>query len=86
MDTDTWFYAKRCFLAFGDNLAKQILSVDDGVYKDILSFLDQCDKFGKGIPTSIMDFSPQELETIEHPTIRHEARLLKAFFLKLRGW
>ena len=27
IETDIWFYAKRCFLAFIDNLAKQIVMV-----------------------------------------------------------
>jgi hypothetical protein len=27
IETDTWFYAKRCFLALIDNLAKQMIVV-----------------------------------------------------------
>jgi tetratricopeptide repeat protein 30 len=85
LDTDTWYYAKRCFLALAENLAKNMTVLRDGTQKEIITFLDQCDKFGKDIPTVIVHFSPEDV-MIEHPTVAHEARQLKSIFLKLRDW
>jgi tetratricopeptide repeat protein 30 len=31
LGTDTWFYAKRCFLSLIENLAKHMISVRDSV-------------------------------------------------------
>ena len=42
LGTDTWFYAKRCFLSLIENLAKHMISVRDSViqvnYDRILIF------------------------------------------------
>ena len=31
LGTDTWFYAKRCFLSLAENLSKHMISVRDTV-------------------------------------------------------
>lgn len=43
LGTDTWFYAKRCFLSLIENLAKQMIIVRDSVLRECLQFLEQCE-------------------------------------------
>jgi tetratricopeptide repeat protein 30 len=56
MNMDTWFYAKRCFLALIENLAKQVLIIPDRLYVELVNFLDNADKFGKNITTQVINF------------------------------
>jgi tetratricopeptide repeat protein 30 len=53
MNMDTWFYAKRCFLALIENLAKQILIIPDKLFLELVNFLDNADKYGKNITTQV---------------------------------
>jgi len=83
LGTDTWFYAKRCFLSLFENLAKQTLLVRDSVLDDCLQFLTHCEEYGKEIKSTIE--LPLEFETF-HPgqnTVTYEARLLKSLLLQL---
>lgn len=82
MNMDTWYYAKRCFLSLIENLAKQILSIPDKLYMELLNFLDNADKFGKNITTQIAD--AHSSESTEKFTVSSEARLLKKMLLKLK--
>ncbi len=43
LGTDTWFYAKRCFLSLIENLAKHMIVVRDSVLHECLQFLEQCE-------------------------------------------
>ena len=45
--TDTWFYAKRCFLSLVENLAKHMISVRDTVLAECIQFLDHCEIYGR---------------------------------------
>jgi tetratricopeptide repeat protein 30 len=56
MNMDTWFYAKRCFLALIESLSKQVLIIPDKLYIELINFLDNADKFGKNITTQVMLF------------------------------
>lgn len=83
LGTDTWFYAKRCFLAMLENMAKQVIVIKDSVLHECVHFLTQCEQHGTNIKTIIE--APLELETL-HPgknTVTYEARLLKALLLQL---
>nr|XP_024400097.1 tetratricopeptide repeat protein 30B-like isoform X3 [Physcomitrium patens] len=51
LDADTWFYAKRCFLALTDNLAKHMIVLKDTTQVDMMDFLEQAAMVGKGIST-----------------------------------
>jgi tetratricopeptide repeat protein 30 len=51
LNTDTWFYAKRCFLALLENLAKHMLVIKDTTISEIIDFLDLADEHGKTTPT-----------------------------------
>merc|ERR1719476_916905 len=80
---DTWYYAKRCFLALGETLGKNMILLKDDAFDDIINFFDAASQVGKHIHTTI---SPVEnAEPGAKRTVAMEARLLKKFFfLKMR--
>jgi len=78
---DTWYYAKRCFLALGETLGKNMLLLKDEAFDDIINFFDEATTVGKNIPTTI---SPIDGHGEQKRTVAQEARLLKRFFLKMR--
>eukprot|EP01039_Chlorochromonas_danica_P003860 gene3860-4217_t len=85
LHTDTWYYAKRCFLALAENLTKHLLVLKDSSMEEILDFLDKAEKAGASIPAVI---GPQvdlgENKDADKPTtVAFEARQLKSIFLKL---
>merc|ERR1711988_1224843 len=55
LHTDTWFYAKRCFLALAEALAKHMIMLKDSTFHEILNFFDACDQHGKEITTNLGD-------------------------------
>lgn len=67
LETDTWFYAKRCFVAIADGLSKHSVFLNDKTVTDILRFLESVYIAGKEIPAtlSLMDKS--------HRTVASEA-------------
>merc|ERR1711920_28088 len=80
---DTWFYAKRCFLALGETLGKNMILLKDEAFDDIVNFFDAAAQVGKNIPTTISVIeSPDGKE--KKSTVTQEARLFKRFFLKMR--
>eukprot|EP00698_Gefionella_okellyi_P013175 TRINITY_DN3593_c0_g1_i1.p1 TRINITY_DN3593_c0_g1~~TRINITY_DN3593_c0_g1_i1.p1 ORF type:complete len:652 (-),score=155.31 TRINITY_DN3593_c0_g1_i1:214-2169(-) len=87
LSTDTWFYAKRCFLGLIETLAKHMIMLKDQVFHDIVTFLDAADQYGKNIPTQFT--APGAVEAslaASNKNVSHEARMVKKMFLKLREW
>lgn len=86
LGTDTWFHAKRCFVALAEMVAKQMVVLKDSSFAEIIQFLEAADIYGKGIPTKV-DMDEQEAEgsigTKKH-TVSREARILKKIYLKLQ--
>ncbi len=80
LGTDTWFYAKRCFLSLIETLAKHMLVLPDSSFNEILNFLDAVEVHGKNIKTVI---DPLE-EHYPKKNVTYEANLLKMMFLRLR--
>merc|ERR1712151_1063886 len=80
---DTWYYAKRCFLALGETLGKNMILLKDEAFDDIIAFFDAASQVGKNIPTTISPLENQE-NAANKRTVSQEARLLKRFFLKMR--
>ncbi|EAR85890.1 tetratricopeptide repeat protein (macronuclear) [Tetrahymena thermophila SB210] len=81
INTDTWYYAKRCFLALIETMAKQQIILKDQSIIEIIDFLDQADTQCKTIPSVI-----NPLEALdEKKTVSYEARLLKRMIFKLRN-
>eukprot|EP01065_Artemidia_motanka_P047491 TRINITY_DN7457_c2_g1_i1.p1 TRINITY_DN7457_c2_g1~~TRINITY_DN7457_c2_g1_i1.p1 ORF type:complete len:678 (+),score=280.00 TRINITY_DN7457_c2_g1_i1:91-2124(+) len=81
--TDTWYYAKRCFLALASTLAKHMIMLKDSTFSDLLVFFDNADQHGKTVPALICP-DPSRQDTSPKNTVRYEARLLKKLYLKLR--
>jgi tetratricopeptide repeat protein 30 len=84
LGTDTWFYAKRCFLSLVENLAKHMISVRDTVITECLQFLDHCEIYGRDVKTVIE--APLVSEHIHQGknTVTYEARLIKSLLLRLQ--
>lgn len=80
VNTDTWFYAKRCFLSLIEMLSKHMLILKDSSISELIEFLELADAEGKKIPTVI---NPLE-DLDERQTVSYEARELKRMFLKLK--
>ena len=83
LGTDTWFYAKRTFLALAETLAKHMIMLKDATFHEILSFLDAIDACGKSIPTKVQDHPDKPVDA-SRCNVSFEARLLKKMFLKLK--
>ena len=80
LGTDTWFYAKRCFMSLIETLAKHMLVLPDSSFNEILNFLDAVEVHGKSIKTVI---DPLE-EHDPKKTVTYEAKQMKMMFLRLR--
>jgi len=83
LGTDTWFYAKRAFLALAETLAKHMIMLKDVTIHDIIEFLDAIDSCGKSIPTKVQDHPDRPIDTAK-ANVSYEARLIKQMYLKLR--
>lgn len=84
LGTDTWFHAKRCFVALAEMVAKQMVVLKDSSFYEIIQFLEAADIYGKEIPTKIDDLNGEEFNIKQH-NVSREARILKKVFLKLMG-
>ncbi|XP_047143378.1 intraflagellar transport protein 70A isoform X1 [Hydra vulgaris] len=83
LGTDTWFYAKRCFLSLIENMAKQMIMLRDTIKQDILQFLEHCEMYGRDVATHIEQPLEQEPKQLGKNTVTYESRLLKHLFLQL---
>ncbi|KAK7794910.1 hypothetical protein R5R35_005886 [Gryllus longicercus] len=84
LGTDTWFYAKRCFLSLIENLAKHVIVVRDSVFAECIQFLENCEVHGRDVKTVIEQ--PLEESHLHQGmnTVTYEARHLKALLLRLQ--
>eukprot|EP00758_Cryptobia_borreli_P014849 Tbor_TRINITY_DN5966_c3_g1::TRINITY_DN5966_c3_g1_i1::g.18348::m.18348/K19683/TTC30, DYF1; tetratricopeptide repeat protein 30 len=81
--SDTWFYAKRCFLALALSLAKHMVLLKDATFTEILAFFDQADIHGGKIAAHVHP-DPAQQDTSQRNTVRWEARQLKKLYLSLQ--
>uniref|UniRef100_A0A3B4VRD6 Tetratricopeptide repeat protein 30 n=1 Tax=Seriola dumerili TaxID=41447 RepID=A0A3B4VRD6_SERDU len=44
LGTDTWFYAKRCFLSLLENMSKHMVMLRDTVVQECIQFLEHCEE------------------------------------------
>nr|XP_003700209.1 PREDICTED: tetratricopeptide repeat protein 30A isoform X4 [Megachile rotundata] len=88
LGTDTWFYAKRCFLSLLEQLAKQLVVLKDTTLQECIQFLEHCEVYGRDVMTVVEQlFDIQDVYNITpqgKQTVVYEARYLKALFLKLQ--
>ncbi|TRY80025.1 hypothetical protein TCAL_13467 [Tigriopus californicus] len=83
LGTDTWFYAKRCFLSLIENLSMHMISVRDSVIQECIQFLEHCEIYGKSVKAVIEQPLEEHLIHRGKNTVTYEARYLKALILKL---
>merc|ERR1711865_523379 len=83
LGTDTWYYAKRCFLALAETVSKQMLMLKDSSFNDIIQFLDAAETNGRDILTKISTGGDEaEVDPRTH-NVAYEARQMKKLFLRL---
>lgn len=81
--TDTWFYAKRCFLALAAALAKHMVQLKDATFEEIGAFFDCAAMYGAKIPATIHP-DPSKQDMSERNTVKYEARCLKKLYMQLQ--
>ncbi|XP_040010646.1 tetratricopeptide repeat protein 30A isoform X2 [Xiphias gladius] len=86
LGTDTWFYAKRCFLSLLENMSKHMVMLRDAVVQECIQFLEHCEVYGKEVPAIIEQPLEESRIHIGKNTVTYEARLLKALFYEVIGW
>ncbi|XP_031833821.1 tetratricopeptide repeat domain 30 isoform X2 [Nomia melanderi] len=88
LGTDTWFYAKRCFLSLLEQLAKQLVVLKDSTLQECIQFLEHCEVYGRDVITVVeqpfdmhdmLSMTPQGKQTVVY-----EARYLKTLFLRFQ--
>ncbi|CAD5123521.1 DgyrCDS11860 [Dimorphilus gyrociliatus] len=83
LGTDTWFYAKRCFLSLIENLSKHMVMLRDQVLLECVQFLEQCELYGKDVKAVIEQPLEQDPIPPGKNTVTYEARHLKALLMQL---
>lgn len=81
--TDTWFYAKRCFLSLIENMAKHMIMIRDSVVQECIMFLDHCETYGQDVKA--ITEQPLEEEPLNpgKNCVSYEARILKSILMQL---
>lgn len=81
--TDTWFYAKRCFLSLIENMAKHMIMIPDSVIQECIMFLDHCETYGQDVKA--ITEQPLEEEPLNpgKNCVSYEARVLKSILMQL---
>ena len=85
LETDTWFYAKRCLLGLLESASKRVIIVNDATLYEIMQFLLEAEKHGAEVPTSLpsADASGKDEDIAERPTVASEARLIRKVLLRV---
>ena len=84
LETDTWFYVKRCFLSLAEGMSKHAVAVDDATVDEVFAFLNEAEALGESSPASTAGKQGGGEDGGGGRTIATEARMLKKMFLKLR--
>ncbi|XP_060696350.1 intraflagellar transport protein 70A isoform X2 [Hemiscyllium ocellatum] len=86
LGTDTWYYAKRCFLSLLENMAKHMIMLRDTVIQECIQFLEHCEIYGKNVLAVIeQPLEEQKLHSGKN-TVTYQARLLKSLIYEIIGW
>ncbi|XP_043945724.1 tetratricopeptide repeat protein 30A isoform X2 [Protopterus annectens] len=86
LGTDTWYYAKRCFLSLLENMSKHMIMPRDVVIQECIQFFEHCEVYGKNVPALIEQPLEEERLHAGKNTVTYEARLLKALLYGIIGW
>ncbi|XP_070580562.1 intraflagellar transport protein 70A-like [Ptychodera flava] len=83
LGTDTWFYAKRCFLSLLENMAKHMIMLRDSVSQECIQFLEHCEAYGRDVKALIEQPLEEEPKHEGKNTCTYEARHLKSLMMEL---
>nr|BAB70953.1 unnamed protein product [Homo sapiens] len=86
LGTDTWYYAKRCFLSLLENMSKHTIMLRDSVIQECVQFLEHCELHGRNIPAVIEQPLEEERMHVGKNTVTYESRQLKALIYEIIGW
>ncbi|XP_058520211.1 intraflagellar transport protein 70A-like [Ochotona princeps] len=86
LGTDTWYYAKRCFLSLLENMSKHTIMLRDSVIQECVQFLENCELYGRNIPAVIEQPLEEERMHIGKNTVTYESRQLRALIYEIIGW
>nr|XP_021517890.1 tetratricopeptide repeat protein 30A2-like [Meriones unguiculatus] len=86
LGTDTWYYAKRCFLSLLENMSKHMIVLCDSVIQECVQFLEHCEIFGRSIPAVLEQPLEEERLHTGKNTVTYESRQLKALIYEIIGW
>lgn len=81
LDADTWYYAKRCFLALADKVAKQMIILKRHLADALFEFLDDVIIYGRELEASIQHETGSAEDKANSVSV--EALKLRATFEKL---
>ncbi|XP_036900276.1 tetratricopeptide repeat protein 30B-like [Sturnira hondurensis] len=86
LGTDTWYYAKRCFLSLLENMSKHTIMLRDSVIQECVRFLEHCELYGRNVPAVIEQPLEEERMHTGKNTVTYESRQLKALIYEIIGW
>uniref|UniRef100_A0A2K5BVC4 Tetratricopeptide repeat protein 30 n=1 Tax=Aotus nancymaae TaxID=37293 RepID=A0A2K5BVC4_AOTNA len=86
LGTDTWYYAKRCFLSLLENMSKHMIVIHDSVIQECVQFLEHCELHGRNIPAVIEEPLEEKRMRVGKNTVTYESRQLKALIYEIIGW
>ncbi|KAF6116760.1 tetratricopeptide repeat domain 30B [Phyllostomus discolor] len=86
LGTDTWYYAKRCFLSLLENMSKHTIMLRDSVIQECVRFLEHCELYGRNVPAIIEQPLEEERMHTGKNTVTYESRQLKALIYEIIGW
>jgi len=81
LNPDTWLYAKKCLFELIRCMSLRQVVLNDTMFEKICEYLDNVDKFGKKMESTI-DLVLAAEEARENQTISFEARCIKALLLR----
>eukprot|EP00946_MAST-07B_sp_MAST-7B-sp1_P000215 g215.t1 len=84
LGTDTWYYAKRCFLSLAEALAKHMLTLTDATFEEINRFFINAEQHGAKILTVVAGSPDADKTEPWKCNVAYEARMLRNMFLRLR--
>jgi tetratricopeptide repeat protein 30 len=84
LGTDTWYYAKRCFLSLAEALAKHMLTLTDATFEEINRFFVAAEQHGAKILTVVAGSPDADKTEPWKCNVAYEARMLRNMFLRLR--
>ncbi len=82
LNADTWFYAKRCFLAVVDVLASHAALIKDETLVAMVTFLEQAESYGADVQT-VISYIPEHPVNASRNNVAAEAREIKYILLRL---